>query len=231
MTIDETVRFRSRVSLNESTSDEYYLALNLITEHYKKAGFIITIIHCEERFKTLMNKAEDKLDITMDSTGIGGRILRAKQNVSRILEQMRADHCTMHFKKMLTTLFYYLALVTTKQMNLTPAVNGISSDLSPHAILTGELLSIEKYREIPFGVCVIVCCNLQQNNNNRPIDALYLRPIPQKGHANHEVLGLYLGQIVSGHVIKQISFTDLIIKTIEDIADSDSETMNFCETD
>lgn len=119
-------------------------------------------------------------------------------------------------------------MVSTKQITLTPARNGISH-LSPNTILTGTQVDIDKYYEIPFGAHVIVKPDSQQEHVDDRITAILL--CPSNVRTSHEVLDLNTGRIMTGYVDQQVSITDLTIKTIEDIAVQEGKSMTYHNTD
>lgn len=96
--IDKTIKFRSLAPLNRIRSDKCFRSLDLIARHYNKAGFIITTIHYEGKFKSLMNKNENKLEVIMNYVDTSEHVMKARQNVCEIMELMKAGYQSLPFK-------------------------------------------------------------------------------------------------------------------------------------
>ncbi len=60
--IDKQIKYRSVVYLDGRESIDFYKAINAILRKYNKAGFIVSMIHCDREFKSLMNKVIDEMD-------------------------------------------------------------------------------------------------------------------------------------------------------------------------
>ena len=67
-TIDRTIRFRAAVPLKNRTSKEIYAALDMVLRHYTKAEYIISDIHCDQEFRSMMDAVSDELDVEMNYT-------------------------------------------------------------------------------------------------------------------------------------------------------------------
>jgi hypothetical protein len=62
--IDPTITFRSLFPMNTKQHKEYYrAALNHILRHYNNSGFVITTIHYDAEFCSMMDKVIFDLDI------------------------------------------------------------------------------------------------------------------------------------------------------------------------
>jgi hypothetical protein len=46
-TIDQMIRFRSAIPIENRTHEEYYCILDMVLQLYNSAGFLIKAIHCD----------------------------------------------------------------------------------------------------------------------------------------------------------------------------------------
>jgi len=124
------------------------------------------------------------------------------------------------FKKITKTMLQYLAMVQVNQLNLFPAKGGVSKYYSPRMILTQESLDYNKHCKIPFGSYVQANHETNSTNSNiaRTIDCIYLRPnnLIQGGH---ELMDLTTGRVITRATVKVIPLTDIIIRTVERMAE------------
>ena len=87
-TMDTRIKFRVLVPLKNRTPSEIYEGLDLVLRHYNKAGFQIKDIHCDQEFKSMMNKVSDDLDVKMNYTTTGEHVPEAERNNHTIKERM-----------------------------------------------------------------------------------------------------------------------------------------------
>jgi hypothetical protein len=57
--IDQTIRFRSAIPIENCTHKEYYRVLDMVLQLYNSAGFHIKTIHCNREFRAMMDKAKE----------------------------------------------------------------------------------------------------------------------------------------------------------------------------
>ena len=52
----------------------------MILQHYNSAGFVITTIHCDREYASMMDKVKDDLNVTMNYTNAGDHVPEAERN-------------------------------------------------------------------------------------------------------------------------------------------------------
>ena len=164
--IDRTIRFRSLVSLENRTTKELYSGLDDILRFYNKAGYTISVIHCDQEFRRMMDVVADELDVEMNYTNTDDHQPEAERNNRTIKERIRATVNSLPFKKMPKVMIRKLAALCVKQLNLFPAKGGVSEYLSPYTIMTGKAVDYEKELKVPFGQSVQV--PKENNPTNTP---------------------------------------------------------------
>jgi predicted RNA-binding protein len=91
-TIDQTIRFRSAIPINNRTHKEYYCVLDMVLHMYNSAGFHIKTIHCDGEFRAMMEKVKDDLGVRMDFTNALDHVPEAERNNRTIKERVRAAY-------------------------------------------------------------------------------------------------------------------------------------------
>ena len=219
-TIDKTIRFRGLVPLESRTHEECYRALDKVLRFYNQAGYRIRTIFCDGEFRAMMDKVCDDLDVRMNYTNALDHVPEAERNNRTIKERIRAAFHRLPFKKITKTMLRYLAMIQVNQLNLFPAKGGVSKYYSPRMILTQESLDYNKHCKIPFGSYVQANHETNSTSSNvaRTIDCIYLRPnnIIQGGH---ELMDLTTGRVITRATVKVIPLTDIIIRTVERMAE------------
>jgi hypothetical protein len=131
--------------LENKTSNELYDGLLKIVNLYKRAGFKIISIHCDQEFRPLMDEVGDKLVIDLNYTTTKEHVPEAKRNNRTIKERIRSTYHLLPYKAIPRTMIRHLAMVSTEQLNMFPTKGGVSSYYSPHVILSGQALDFEKH--------------------------------------------------------------------------------------
>jgi hypothetical protein len=55
-TIDQMIRFRGAIPIENRTHEEYYCVLDMVLRLYNSAGFCIKTIHCNSELRAMMEK-------------------------------------------------------------------------------------------------------------------------------------------------------------------------------
>jgi predicted RNA-binding protein len=97
--IDRTIKFRSLVPMDTKQHKEYYCTLDQILRHYNNSGFVIARIHCDGKYRGMMNKVKDDLDMKMNFTNAQDHVPQAEWN-NRITKEQSAPHTTtLHIRQ------------------------------------------------------------------------------------------------------------------------------------
>ena len=218
--IDRTIKFRGLVPLEDRTSESFYTAIDKVLCHINNAGFLVSQIHCDGEFKSLMDEIKDELNVDMNYTSRNEHVPEAERNNRTIAERIRAIYNLLPYKTIPKIMIKYLAMVVTKQLNMFPDKGGVSAYLSPHVFMGGQDLDYNKHCQIPFGAYVQGAQENNPTNTNAPrtIDAIYLRPL-NNIQGGHELMNLSTGKVITRRKVVELPVTDLIIKTVEGMAE------------
>jgi hypothetical protein len=221
-TIDQTIRFRSAIPIENRTHEEYYRVLDMVLRVYNSAGFRIKTIHCGGEFRAMMEKVKDDLGVRMNFTNALDHAPEAEQNNRTIKERVQAACHRLPYKVLPRALIRYLVTTEVSQLNLFPAKGRILPYYSPRTILGMSVLDYEKHKHcaVPFGAYVQANHETNQTNSNAAwtIDAIYLRPATNM-QGGHELYDLNSNRVITRVRVTQIPVTDVVIKAIEQIAE------------
>jgi hypothetical protein len=219
-TINQTIRFRSALPIQNRTHEEYFRVLDMVLQLYNSAGFHIKTIHCDGEFRAMMDKVKDDLGVCMNFTNALDHVPEAERNNRTIKERVRAAYHRLPYKALPRQLIRYLVQTQASQLNLFPAKGGISPYYSPRTILGLATLDSVKHCTVPFGAYVQANHETNQTNSNasRTIDAIYLRPVNSM-QGGHELYDLNSGRVITRARVTQIPVTDVVIKAIKRIAE------------
>jgi hypothetical protein len=109
---------------------------------YKKGGFNISDIHCDNEFHKAMDpfSASQTPPIKMSYVAAQEHVLRAERNNRVIQEPVRAAYHRFPYSHIPRTLVKYLVMESTKKLNFFPNKYGVSSVFSPRMIMHHENL-------------------------------------------------------------------------------------------
>jgi hypothetical protein len=91
-TIDQTIRFRSAIPIENRTHKEYYCVLDMVLHVYNSVGFHIKTIHCNGEFRAMMEKVKDDLGVQMNFTNALDQVPEAEHNNRTIKEWVWATY-------------------------------------------------------------------------------------------------------------------------------------------
>jgi hypothetical protein len=162
--------------MNTRQHKEYYRALDQILRHYNQAGFVITQIHCNGEFRSMMDKVKDDLDVNMNFTNAQDHVPEAERDNRTIKERIRAVYHRLPYKALPRIMLRYLAVTQANQLNLFPVKGGVSTYYRPCMILNQENLDYAKHCSVPFGAYVQANHETNRTNSNatQMLDAIYL---------------------------------------------------------
>jgi hypothetical protein len=152
--IDLSIRFRTLIALNSRSGSELYDEIKSICQIYKRAGFQISHINCDQEFQPMMVNVDDELEVKINYANASEHVPEAERNNRTIQERIRATYHNLPYATILKVMLRYLAMISTEQLNYFPAKGGISPYYSPHVILTGRAVDYVQHCQFPFGAYV-----------------------------------------------------------------------------
>ena len=222
--ISHDVYYRTGQYLIDATAKEYEKLMEELYYVYRKSGFTIVEIHCDNEFRKALDAfaAKQTPPIRMNYAAANEHVPRAERNNRTIQERVRCNYYQLPYVHLPRILVKYLVSESTKKLNFFPNKNGVSKYYSPRMILHKENLDFKKHCKYVLGEYVQAYEDESIKNNNKPrtLDCLYLRPTGNH-QGGYELLHLQTNRVITRHSIETVPITPSIIKQVHALATMD----------
>jgi hypothetical protein len=132
--------------------EEYAKVLNKIMLMYRKAGFLVTHIYCENEFRPLMTRLlEQEPNLVFNFANPSEHVPEIERSIRVIKERVRAIYHRLPFHHLPRTMVKLLVSESAKKLNFFPVKGGISPYHCPRMILHQRNLDYEKHCKHAFG--------------------------------------------------------------------------------
>jgi hypothetical protein len=223
-TISHDLFYRTAQYVAKPVASIYENCIAELLALYKKGGFNITAIHCDNEFRKVMDPLSAREDppIAMNYAAAQEHVPRAERNNRVIQERVRAAYHRFPFTHLPRVLVKYLVLESTKKLNFFPNKNGVSKYFSPRMIMHQENLDYERHCKYQIGEYVQAHDEPDHSNTNAPrsLDCIYLRPM-DNAQGGHELLHLQTNRVVKRRTLTKVPITPGIIKQVHALAKID----------
>ena len=112
--------------------------------HYNKVDILISRIHADNEFKTLLSELEDGWDVEINFSLPGAHVPDIKRHNRVLQERFRIVLYCLPFKSIPRSTIKFLALHVTRHGNYFPSPTGISKHYFPHTIVSGRQVNFRK---------------------------------------------------------------------------------------
>jgi hypothetical protein len=137
--------YRTAQYVTNPMASVYKVCMKELVSTYKKGGFNITDIHCDNEFHKAMDPflASQNPPIKMNYVSAEEHVARAERNNRVIQERVRAAYHRFPYTHLPCILVKYLVIESTKKLNFFPNKYGVSKVFSPRMIMHHENLDYE----------------------------------------------------------------------------------------
>jgi hypothetical protein len=220
-TISHDLYYRTAQYVSEAVASVYEVCVDELLGIYKRGGFNITGIHCDNEFRKVMDPLSARQDppIKMNYAAAQEHVPRAERNNRVIQERVRSAYHRFPFTHLPRILVKFLVMESTKKLNFFPNKNGVSKYFSPRMIMHHENLDFERHCKYQIGEYVQAHNEPNHTNTNAPrsLDCIYLRPM-DNAQGGHELLHLQTNRVVKRRKLTKIPITPSIIKQVHALA-------------
>ena len=168
------------------TKEMLYEGLDEILKFYNKADIYISMIHCDNEFKSIFKELENNWDIKFNFSSPQEHVPNIEHKNRVLQERFCVLLYRLPFKVIPRTMIWYGALRVTKLRSYFPKKAGISKYFSPYTILNQRQIVFNKEFAHSFGDYVQAVEDNPPKNKNllRSKDCIYLRAsnLLQGGH-------------------------------------------------
>ena len=222
--ISHDIYYRTGQYLINATAKEYEKLMDELYYVYRKSGFSIIEIHCDNEFHKALDSfaAKQTPPIKMNYASANEHVPRAERNNRTIQERVRCNYYQLPYVHLPKIVVKYLVSESVKKLNFFPNKNGVSKYFSPRMILHKENLDFKKHCKYVLGEYVQAFEDEASKNNKKPrtLDCLYLRPT-NNHQLGYELLHLQTNRVITRHSITSVPITPSVINQVHKIAKMD----------
>ena len=220
-TITHEILYRTGQYIKNARAENYETCMDQIYYIYKRGGFTIVEIHCDNEFRKAMDKfaAKQNPPIRMNYANAQEHVPRAERNNRTIQERVRCAYYQMPYNHLPRTIVKYMVCEAARKLNYFPNKNGVSKHYSPRMILHQENLDFDRHCTYVLGEFVQSHEDEEIKNNNKPrtLDCIYLRPTDSH-QGGHELLHIATNKVITRSRVTPVPITPAVIKLIHAIA-------------
>jgi hypothetical protein len=209
-----------------------FKAFKEIFQYYLQRGFRITVLHVDAEFAPLKTMIE-----TMPSCPIMVNLASANKHVPEIERRIRVvkERCRsschdLPFQRIPKLLTIHIVFYSVRMLNFFPTKGGISDNMSPKTIMSGEILDYKKHLCLPIGqYCQVhkeeTPCNGQAA---RTRGAISLGPSGNL-QGGHKFMALKTGKKITRRNWDVIPMPDLVIARVNALGSDQPKQLTFTD--
>jgi hypothetical protein len=177
-------------------------ALLNVRNVYRRRGFNITHLLFDGEYECLRGDMAS-VQITLNTASNDEHVPDIERFIRTLKERTRAIYNTLPFKKMPDRLVIEMICACNFWLNSFPPVSGISSFLSPRAIVTGSSIDYNRHCQLEFGAYVQTHEDHDNTMSTRTVGGIALRP------TGNDQGGYYFFSLASGRILNRNHWTEL----------------------
>jgi hypothetical protein len=130
-TISRNIMYQTAEWIPHKTPEAYRSVLDNIFRTYNQAGVWITIIHCDNEFRPLMDQLQNTYNVQMNYANPQEHVPETERNNRVTKEQFRSAFHRLPFKNIPKIIVKILTMVCAKKLNFFSPTGRISPYYSP----------------------------------------------------------------------------------------------------
>ena len=216
VTLSRNVKFGTVEAIMDRKQATMLKSIAHVATLYRKAGFKVTTALMDGEFVPLRGGLA-KIGITLNETSRDEHVGDIELYIRTIKERMRSIYNTMPFHKVPARLVIEMAKTAVFWLNAFPVSRGVSRDLSPRTILTGQKVDYKCHCRFQFGEYTQTHEEHNNSMNPRTVGALALRPVGN-GQGSFYFLSVATGRVLNRLHATALPMPDDIIDKIHRMA-------------
>lgn len=222
-TITNSLFYRTAQYLTSTHAKVYGRCIDEILAVYKRGGFIVKEIHCDNEFHSVLDSfaAHQNPPISVKYAAPLEHVPRAERNNRVIKERVRSAYHRLPYVHLPRIMVKYMVMESARKLNFFPAKQGVSKHYSPRMILHHENLDYNRHCKFAFGEYVLGHDEPSPTNTQaaRALDCIYL--CPSSGQSGHDLLHLATNAVVNRRHCTPMPVTAQVIKQVHKLAELD----------
>ncbi len=205
MTVSRYLKFGSVEMIQNKKPKMILTAITQVRRAYMRRGFTISTLLMDYEFEPLRGDFADLADmqITLNTVTNDEHVPDIERHIRTLKERTRCIYNTLPFCRMPTRMIIEMVKASNFWLNCFPPSDGISSTLSPHALVLGTPIDYVKHCQLEFGTYAQVHEDHDNSMASRTTGAIALRPL------GNEQGGYYFYSLSSGRVLTRNHWTVL----------------------
>ena len=216
VTLSRNVKFGTVEAVMDRKQATMLKSITHVATLYRKAGFKVTTALMDGEFVPLRGGLAE-IGITLNETSRDEHVGDIERYIRTIKERMRSIYNTMPFHKVPARLVIEMAKTAVFWLNVFPVSKGVSQDLSPRTILTGQKVDYKRHCRFQFGEYTQTHEEHNNSMNPRTVGALALRPVGN-GQGSFYFLSVATGRVLNRLHATALPMPDDIIDKIHQMA-------------
>jgi len=213
-TVDSRIKYRALVPLKNHTAKSLYDSLDKVLRRYNRATIYVTSINSDTEFKSLFKDVEDNMDGKVNYAPQGEHVPAAKRNNRTIADRICVAVHYLPYRIIHCLLLKHIAVSETEKLNWFPAEGNLSDTFTPHQFIGWN----KDVKILQGSYCQAFTERTIKNDlKQRTLDTLFLTPMKNK-QGGDVMLNLATNKEVTSTCITQVPITDLVIRTVEELA-------------
>ena len=208
--------YRSAHYIPKGTMIYHEQAIDDIMSIYRKGGFIVREIRCDNAFRPLVNNVEKKYPfLNFNFSNPQEHVPQAERNIRVMKERIRVQYHRLPYNHLCRTLVKYLVTESMKKLNFLPAKHGISKYYSPRMIMHKQHLDYNQHCKYSIGQYVLAHDepNIKNTNQARALDCIYLR-YHAAHQGGHELWHIATNRVITRQYVTMIPITPSVIQQV-----------------
>jgi hypothetical protein len=175
LTISRKIKFGTVEELVSQNSKTLLGSIKKMCQIYARGGFRPRIALMDRQFEPLRGELAE-IGIALNTTGTDEHVGDIERFVRTIKERMRCIKNMLPFDEIPPRLIIEMAKASVFWRNAFPVVNGVSKDLSPRTIVTGQTIDFKRHCKYTFGEYVQTHEEHDNGMEERTAGAIATRP-------------------------------------------------------
>ena len=216
VTLSRNVKFGTMEAVADRKEATLLKCIKEVVTLYRKAGFRVTTTLMDGEFVPLRGGLAE-LGLRLNETSRDEHVGDIERYIRTVKERMRAIYNTLPFNKIPARLVIEMAKTAVFWLNAFPATGGVSQDLSPRTIMTGQRVDYKRHCRFQFGGYAQTHEEHDNSMNPRTIGTIALRPVGN-GQGSFYFLNISTGRVLNRLHATPIPMPDDIINKIHRMA-------------
>jgi hypothetical protein len=175
VTISKHIHFGTVEAMPNRKKDALLKAIKGAANIYKQRGFKVEWALMDNEFEPLRGDLAE-LGIGLNETGRDEHVPQVERFIRTIKERTRAAYNMLPFKKVPAVMVIEMVKASVYWLNAFPYDGGVSEELSPRAIVVGQVVDYSKHCKYELGEYVQVHEEHDNSMTPRTVGALAMRP-------------------------------------------------------